>query len=45
MVIDTRYAKQPLMLGVMISISASGMKDIIGFRITVSRPLAPSKSN
>lgn len=28
------------MLGVMLSISASGMKDIIGFRITRSKPLA-----
>jgi hypothetical protein len=40
MVIDPHYVKQPLMLGVMLSISASGMKDIIGFHITGSKPLA-----
>jgi hypothetical protein len=42
MAIDTRYVKQPLMLGVIMSINASGMKDIIGFHITVSKPLALS---
>jgi hypothetical protein len=30
MVIDTHRKKHPLMLGVMLSINASGMKDIIG---------------
>jgi hypothetical protein len=45
MAIDTRYVKQPLMLGVIMSINASGMKDIIGFHITVSRPLALHQLN
>jgi hypothetical protein len=40
MVLDTHYSKQPLMLGVMLSINAFGMKDIMGFRMAVSRPLA-----